>query len=80
MRPLPIIAHQKRAAGLEPSVQMHHGTRRPAGARRDAIAGLKDETADFHPAILRHWCQCGTLAPALFADERKFRGVHGAFR
>ena len=80
MRPLPVVAHQERTAVLEPAVQMHDRNAPTRGARRDAIAGLKDETADFHPAILRHWCRCGTLAPALIADERKFRGVHGAFR
>ncbi len=80
MRPLPIIAHQKRAARLQPPVEMHDRNAPPIGTRRDAIAGLKDETADIHPAILRHWCRCGTLTSGLSADERKSRGMHGALR
>jgi hypothetical protein len=29
---------------------------------------------------LRHWCRCGTLTSVPSAGERKFRGMHGAFR
>ena len=55
VRPLSIIAHEERAALLEPAVQMHHGYTVPALLRDHAIAGLQDEAANFaHRPILRY--------------------------
>ena len=55
MRPLPVIAHEERAARLQSPIDMDDGNAPPVRSGDDAIAGLKDESADFgHPAILRH--------------------------
>src|SRR5271169_5885169 len=49
------IAHQERAAGLEPSVDICDRNALPVGSRDNSVASLKDETASFrHPPILRH--------------------------
>jgi methylated-DNA-protein-cysteine methyltransferase-like protein len=56
MRPLPIIADEESAALFQSPVQMYDGNAIPAWLLDDAIAGLKNEAANFaHRPILRYW-------------------------
>ncbi len=74
MRPLPVIAHQERTARLQSSIDMDDGNALPVRSGDDAIAGLKDESADFgHPAILPHGCELW------HAWQDVARERHGAF-
>ena len=45
VRSLPIVAHEERAAVLEPAVEMHDGNARAVAPGRDPVTRLENEAA-----------------------------------
>ena len=50
VRPLPIVAHEERAAVFQPAIQMHDGYPQAPGVRDDAVVRLEEEAAHLHAA------------------------------
>src|SRR3970282_213305 len=51
VRPLPVVAHEERAAVLEAAVEMNHGDARALRARDHAVARLENEAAGDHAPL-----------------------------
>jgi hypothetical protein len=56
MRPLPIVADEKRFARLQSPVEVDDGNALSVRSGYDPVTGLENETAELdHPGILRVW-------------------------